>query len=114
MPFRSRSYYDFRKCRGTFHGRSGDQLPRAAINFDEFHEMDTGRKYVFYNGNWTLFDHGWKREVTTAQVQKTYPTNCKNCGAVLHSQICEYCGSEYRGSGLDEILERTGDESQWA
>ena len=23
------------------------------------------------------------------------PTNCKNCGAPLHGQICEYCGSEY-------------------
>lgn len=23
------------------------------------------------------------------------PTNCKNCGAILHSHECEYCGSEY-------------------
>ena len=23
------------------------------------------------------------------------PTNCKNCGAPLHSHECEYCGSEY-------------------
>lgn len=22
-------------------------------------------------------------------------TNCKNCGAVLHSGKCEYCGTEY-------------------
>lgn len=22
-------------------------------------------------------------------------TNCKNCGAVLHSNKCEYCGTEY-------------------
>lgn len=22
-------------------------------------------------------------------------TNCKNCGAVLHNNHCEYCGSEY-------------------
>lgn len=27
--------------------------------------------------------------------KKTYPTNCKNCGAVLHSNVCEFCGSEY-------------------
>lgn len=87
--------YDFRECRGTFHGRSGDQWPQIVNNFDEFHEMDTGRKYVFYNGDWTLFDHGWKQEVATAPAPKTYPTNCKNCGAVLHSHICEYCGSEY-------------------
>jgi hypothetical protein len=23
------------------------------------------------------------------------PTNCKNCGAILHSHECEYCGSKY-------------------
>lgn len=23
----------------------------------------------------------------------TYPTNCKNCGAILYNYICEYCGS---------------------
>lgn len=23
-----------------------------------------------------------------------YPTNCKNCGAVLRNHICEYCGSD--------------------
>lgn len=22
-------------------------------------------------------------------------TNCRNCGAVLHNNHCEYCGSEY-------------------
>ena len=25
----------------------------------------------------------------------TKPTNCKNCGAVLTSYKCEYCGTEY-------------------
>lgn len=23
------------------------------------------------------------------------PTNCTNCGAVLHNGKCEYCGTEY-------------------
>lgn len=23
------------------------------------------------------------------------PTNCKNCGAVLHKNKCDYCGSEF-------------------
>ncbi len=26
------------------------------------------------------------------------PTNCKNCGAVLHGNKCEYCGTEYGAS----------------
>ena len=24
-----------------------------------------------------------------------YPTNCKNCGAVLNGEKCEYCGTNY-------------------
>ena len=28
--------------------------------------------------------------------QEEYPTNCVNCGAVLHSSKCEYCGTENR------------------
>lgn len=27
--------------------------------------------------------------------KKTYPTNCKNCGAPLHSHRCEFCDTEY-------------------
>lgn len=27
--------------------------------------------------------------------EKSHPTNCKNCGAVLHSNTCEFCGTEY-------------------
>ena len=27
----------------------------------------------------------------------TYPTNCKNCGAVMKSCTCEYCGTTYTG-----------------
>lgn len=30
---------------------------------------------------------------TTTTITITYPTNCKNCGAILHNHICEYCGS---------------------
>ena len=28
------------------------------------------------------------------EVHITYPTNCKNCGAILYDNICEYCGSD--------------------
>jgi len=27
-------------------------------------------------------------------------TNCVNCGAVLHGNKCEYCGTEYNGTGI--------------
>lgn len=27
--------------------------------------------------------------------QSDHPTNCKNCGAPLKSNQCEYCGTKY-------------------
>lgn len=27
-------------------------------------------------------------------------TNCVNCGAVLHGNKCDYCGTEYNNSGI--------------
>ena len=27
-------------------------------------------------------------------------TNCISCGAPLHGGKCEYCGTEYKGSGI--------------
>ena len=29
------------------------------------------------------------------KVKRVNITNCKNCGAVLHGSVCEYCGTEY-------------------
>ncbi len=33
-----------------------------------------------------------------------YPTNCKNCGAVMKSCTCEYCGTTYTGYEEKEIV----------
>ena len=30
----------------------------------------------------------------TDPIKIVYPANCKNCGAVLKTNICEYCGSD--------------------
>ena len=27
-------------------------------------------------------------------------TNCINCGAILHGNVCEYCGTEYNNNGI--------------
>lgn len=43
-------------------------------------------KKIYYrlSGQWIeLYNH------------KNYPSNCKNCGAPLHRNMCEYCGTEY-------------------
>lgn len=29
-------------------------------------------------------------------------TNCVNCGAPLHGNVCEYCGTEYNLKHIDE------------
>ena len=34
----------------------------------------------------------------------TYPTNCKNCGAVMKSCTCEYCGTTYTGYEEKEMI----------
>ena len=34
-----------------------------------------------------------KEEPKPAKIK--YPTNCKNCGAVMKSCTCEYCGTTY-------------------
>ncbi len=36
-----------------------------------------------------------KEEPKPAKI--TYPTNCKNCGAVMKSCTCKYCGTTYTG-----------------
>lgn len=27
-------------------------------------------------------------------------TNCVNCGAILHGNVCEYCGTKYNDNGI--------------
>ncbi|MGN1404214.1 MAG: hypothetical protein ACI4XB_07825 [Ruminococcus sp.] len=31
--------------------------------------------------------------LTKEKKQKPRPTNCPNCGALLHGNICDYCGA---------------------
>lgn len=34
-------------------------------------------------------------DVPTIKSMTPKLTNCKNCGAILHSNRCEFCGTEY-------------------
>ena len=36
---------------------------------------------------------------------KTLKTNCINCGAPLHNEKCEYCGTEYHLDNFGQINE---------
>lgn len=52
--------------------------------------VDTQRFYIWDGSVWVLFP-------TIDEIDDTssHPTNCINCGAVLNSCRCEYCGTEY-------------------
>ena len=51
-------------------------------------------EYILYGSKWEEFGKT-SYEVNVQPAKIKYPSNCKNCGAVLHSEICEYCGTEY-------------------
>jgi hypothetical protein len=59
-----------------------------------FLTSDTNKVYVLNQANEVIevvnTDSNSKSHIT-----HTKPTNCKNCGAVLTSYKCEYCGTEY-------------------
>ena len=54
-----------------------------------------GSPYCYFPGQtWVSI------EPTASDYEKKikYPTNCKNCGAVLHDHICIYCGTNNKES----------------
>ena len=75
--------------------------PASPVNGDEVEFIDIGWTYIFANGRWTVIsypDKSFARPSTPtsgSNLVHPHPTNCKNCGAVLHGNICEYCGTEY-------------------
>ena len=50
------------------------------------------REYEEKYGIYLRIGEGYLHSTCT---KKSHPTNCKNCGAVLHSNTCEFCGTEY-------------------
>ena len=78
------NYFDVKTLmyRGTYDITEGYQLGDLCTKDNEL--------YVYAGGDWECITSGFCEFNT----QITYPTNCKNCGAVLHSYICEYCGTD--------------------
>lgn len=52
--------------------------------------MDTNELYISNKNNEYV-----KIQSVASSYHRDRPTNCKNCGAVLTSYKCEYCGTEY-------------------
>ena len=62
------------------------------------------KTYVCINSHYP-FEDNWNPEncpslwmplsSESSESNKPKITNCKNCGAPLHGNVCEYCGPEY-------------------
>lgn len=50
--------------------------------------------YIYDGAIWTKLFSDDEPNYRTIETHIIYPTNCKNCGAILHNHICEYCGSD--------------------
>ena len=70
------------------------------INGDKMYKHVYGDVYrdmsghLHYDRIYT-YEIEYREEDIESTTRKQLPTNCKNCGAPLHSHRCEYCGSEY-------------------
>ena len=70
------------------------------INGDKMYKHVYGDAYrdvsghLHYDRIYT-YEIEYREEDIESTMQCSLPTNCKNCGAPLHSHKCEYCGSEY-------------------
>lgn len=70
------------------------------INGDKMYKHVYGDAYRDMSGHLHCdkiytYNLEYKEECLEHTMRSTLPTNCKNCGAPLHSHECEYCGSEY-------------------
>lgn len=71
--------------------RAHSELPDAG-DLGEVIMVDDAT-YVWGGSKWEKL--GSSSDTKTLKIK--YPSNCKNCGAVLHSEICEYCGTNNYG-----------------
>ena len=74
---------------------SKDDLPLDASIGDVYisNNDDTTWTCTTTTGKWDVI--GSPSDCSFVEEKRiTYPTNCKNCGAVLRNHICEYCNSD--------------------
>ena len=79
--------------------KSKDDLPLDASIGDVYisNNDDTIWACTTTTDKWGVIGSPSDYSLTNKSIEEkhiTYPTNCKNCGAILHNHICEYCGSD--------------------
>ena len=79
-----------------------DEFPPCG-NAGDMVMTHSGDIYYYNKGEWIPFLPSVSTDIETRTEEKEeptprikYPTNCKNCGAILNGWKCEYCGTEYK------------------
>lgn len=67
-----------------------DNIPSEGGTGGTIYNTKKATVYYRYNRQWIELPIN-----ATIKVKNHNFTNCKNCGAPLHGNICEYCGTEY-------------------
>lgn len=78
--------------------KSKDDLPLDASIGDIYISNNNDATWVCTTttDKWDVIGSPSDYSLTNKPVEEkriTYPTNCKNCGAILRNHICEYCNS---------------------
>lgn len=74
---------------------ANDPLPDNPNDGDVCFNISTDEVLLFHSGEWIpVYNENSTVEIN-AYEPKIIPTNCRNCGAVLRSCTCEYCGTNY-------------------
>jgi len=75
-----------------------NELPSTANIGDVCSSVD-GHEYIYDGDNWQVVGSYPDIPIIIPDTLVTtiipHPTVCKCCGAILKSNVCEYCGAEY-------------------
>ena len=66
-------------------------LPEDAKAGEIYHIESISSEYIYTGDKWVELYSAKNNESPKKIV---YPSNCKNCGAILHNAICEYCSTD--------------------
>ena len=71
-----------------------DEFPaKGKKNGDTIYASDTDHLYVWVDNDWIRIDSDYQSHRKKKIIP--FPTNCKNCGAIMHDYVCEACGTEH-------------------
>lgn len=88
---KTKAYYARKNEDGTY----GELTQASIVNFSETKPTDEEKPIPRFDCEPMTLEIQLVREEDLNGILETTRT-CKNCGASVHGNRCEYCGSEYR------------------